>query len=211
VNPGDAGDLWTAGMSIGPGSASKYPNTDSIQGGVVTPTGLTISVVSVDASQLSFQVSGVVATVPATAAPAASSGVPSGTQSPQLSPVMAPTLVTPSSSAPTAAVAVPPTSSVPVPKTMTPVAAALPTTLTPVAAPVEASGTSTPTTNQLPAEDSKPPSPPVVSNASDGGDTDVPKNATEDNALNSTSSAFDALPQKLLMLGLVLATSYSIL
>jgi hypothetical protein len=208
VNPGDAGDLWTAGMSIGPGSTGKYPNTDSIQGGVVTQTGLTISVLLVDSSQLTFQVSGVVATIPVTAPPTAAPGIPTGTQPPQLTPVLTPTLVTPSSSAPTAAVAIPPTSSVPLPTTMTPVAAGLPTTLAPVVAPVEASG---PTTYPAPTEDPEPPTLQADPITSDGGDTDAPRNTTGSNALNSTSSAVDVLPQKLLLLLLVLASSYALL
>jgi M6 family metalloprotease-like protein len=51
TNRGDVGDIWTAGQTLGPGTAASgsttvvtHPNTDTYQNGVVDETGITIDV-----------------------------------------------------------------------------------------------------------------------------------------------------------------------
>ena len=43
LNGGDSGDLFTPGMSLGPGNGARYPNTDSYQGGTISGTGIELS------------------------------------------------------------------------------------------------------------------------------------------------------------------------
>ena len=50
VNNGHEADFWAPGMTLGPGPAanvasdlSRYPNTDTYSGGVITSTGISIS------------------------------------------------------------------------------------------------------------------------------------------------------------------------
>lgn len=57
VNLGDAGDFWVKGKVLAPGPT--FPNTDSIQGGVQKPTGLTITIRSDPGFIMSFQVEGI--------------------------------------------------------------------------------------------------------------------------------------------------------
>jgi hypothetical protein len=57
-NDGDSGDLYLEGMSLGPGNGSIYPNTDSYQGGSITSTGITITVLSASGPTMSFRVEG---------------------------------------------------------------------------------------------------------------------------------------------------------
>jgi hypothetical protein len=85
INIGDAGDLFVPGDSLGPNTnGSTFPNTDSYQAGNIVPSGITVTVDSMDSSGLTFTVSGMqgVAGPQATrspiAAPSASSvGAPS--------------------------------------------------------------------------------------------------------------------------------------
>ena len=55
INPGDAGDFWTSGMSLGPGG--DWPNTDSISNGF-QQTGITINVITDSSFVMVFQVTG---------------------------------------------------------------------------------------------------------------------------------------------------------
>ena len=82
-NLGDANDLYTPGMSIGPGTGSNFPNTDSYQNGNVQKTGITITVQSMDADRLFFEVSGL--------APAVTLPTQAPTQGPTRGPTQAPT------------------------------------------------------------------------------------------------------------------------
>lgn len=60
VNLGDAGDFWKKGETLGPGP--DFPNTDSIQGGIQTATGLIITVKSNPGFIMSFKVTGIAET-----------------------------------------------------------------------------------------------------------------------------------------------------
>lgn len=79
-NIGELSDLYTAGMSIGPGSDGSFPNTDSYKSGIVSPTGVVISVVSVTDDLLTFQVGGIAPATPTPPTPpvAAPAPAPSG-------------------------------------------------------------------------------------------------------------------------------------
>ena len=79
IDIGDEGDIFVVGDSLGPNTdGSTYPNTDSYQGGNIVPSGITITVDSMDDSGLTFTVSGMgtggtIATRSPIAAPTASS------------------------------------------------------------------------------------------------------------------------------------------
>jgi immune inhibitor A len=55
-NLGDAGDIWTEGMTLGPGP--DFPNTDSIQSGQVK-TGVSITVKTASSFIIMIEVSGI--------------------------------------------------------------------------------------------------------------------------------------------------------
>lgn len=56
-NVGDAGDFWVKDMVLGPGPA--FPNTDSIQSGTQTPTGVKITIRSNSGFIMTFRVEGI--------------------------------------------------------------------------------------------------------------------------------------------------------
>lgn len=63
ISPGDAGDFWVEGMTLGPSDATsdgsvKWPNTDSYQSGVNIPTGLSITIKSPSRFIMTFEIKG---------------------------------------------------------------------------------------------------------------------------------------------------------
>ena len=56
VNPGDEGDFWLKGMTLGPGG--NWPNTDAYSFGNVRQTGITINVIADSSFIMVFQVTG---------------------------------------------------------------------------------------------------------------------------------------------------------
>jgi hypothetical protein len=44
ISPGNAGDFWTAGKKLGPGT--NWPNTAGYSSGIVKQTGITIEVMT---------------------------------------------------------------------------------------------------------------------------------------------------------------------
>ena len=61
VNLGDAGDFWVKDMVLGPGP--NFPNTDSIQSGTQTPTGIRITIRSDSGFIMTFRVEGISGTI----------------------------------------------------------------------------------------------------------------------------------------------------
>ena len=59
VNNGDLGDIWTQGMTLGPGNGRIFPNTDSYQNRQITRTGILISEISASGLNMTFRVSGI--------------------------------------------------------------------------------------------------------------------------------------------------------
>ena len=55
-NPGDEGDFWLNGMTLGPGG--DWPNTDGFSFGNRQQTGITINIVSDSSFIMLFQVTG---------------------------------------------------------------------------------------------------------------------------------------------------------
>lgn len=85
VNNGDAGDLWTPGSVLGPGTDGLYPNTDTYTDG---PTGITISDISDEGNGvMSFRVTGL-ALSSTNDAPTMSPTVPKTNPSPNESPTV---------------------------------------------------------------------------------------------------------------------------
>lgn len=60
-NLGDAGDFWVKDMVLGPGPT--FPNTDSIQSGTQTPTGIKITIRSNPGFIMTFRVEGISGTI----------------------------------------------------------------------------------------------------------------------------------------------------
>ncbi len=58
-NNGDATDLWTQGMVLRPGTGANYPNTDSYQGGIISPTGITIEIMSPSGMEMQVRITGI--------------------------------------------------------------------------------------------------------------------------------------------------------
>lgn len=97
INIGDEGDLFIPGDSLGPNTdGNTYPNTDSYQGGNIVPSGITITVESMDIAGLTFTVAGM-----------GTGGGPMATRSPVAAPTEPVTLPAP------APVTTPPSSSSP--------------------------------------------------------------------------------------------------
>lgn len=97
INNGDAGDLWTQGMVLRPGTGSNFPNTDSYQGGQILSTGITIEILSPPGPVMQVRITGVGPSQAPTAAPRP-------TASPTEEPIimtLAPTTLAPTTLAPT--------------------------------------------------------------------------------------------------------------
>ncbi|GKY93006.1 hypothetical protein MPSEU_000269100 [Mayamaea pseudoterrestris] len=89
INIGDIGDIFVPGDSLGPNTdGNTYPNTDSYQGGNIVPSGITITIDSMDDSGLTFTISGLgsdggaAATRSPIAAPSASISAPAPVPTP---------------------------------------------------------------------------------------------------------------------------------
>jgi hypothetical protein len=153
INDGDGGDLYLEGMSLGPGDGSTYPNTDSYQGGSITSTGITITVLSASGPTMSFRVDGLnpaptFGTNPTPTPPAPTPTPPAPTPTPPTfgtdptptPPAPTPTPPTPSAPtpnppAPTPTPPTPPTPSAPTPTPPAPTPAPTPTPSAPTPTP----------------------------------------------------------------------------